>query len=572
MFCLKHGLSSVTLPAMRMGAQRHTQASRGDWKVLPDNDLSDVFIGSPGRGDRQTHRAHRLSTPSSGQRSQESGRRSLMNVLVDEHSRPERGGVKFAKGHAHSRGIGFELEHQQESHTIKQPADALTSQILSELHGRGKPKPRLLPSPSSSVSPTPQTPETRPSAPTLRHRVVKQLADSTPRSSSALNFSERSFALNLVRSSTALSQGASRDEGGCYSPVSPRHGLSIGVTPSPAAATFKPQYDITQDRDRRQIGSLPSQGRAAAGTYPTQTKQPLSPSALDRNKFGSRDSGISNSELCMLQQHPSNAYNKSSDYIRGNSASTHQRISTGSRVRPSDGDVTYEMSSSDLESPRNKHSKLPGVVTENYNVDDNDEDDSVFLHPQLPNDSRLVSGEKGKSSSRQSSNTPDEEREINGDIRGNKEEKPESGKEEENEDDDLPEYLDSFQAASALTFRRPSLWNKVRDIGTSNLIHDLSSTRVSSSLGNSMTSGYGGSSIHSNDASEEGGVNKRKRCPNCGEELQRAPPTRFVTVRGNERNFLNWLMGHWGKVRACLHQVVAGVIITVLAVRCCCCC
>ncbi|GFS15049.1 hypothetical protein ElyMa_001439700 [Elysia marginata] len=493
-----------------MGAYRQGQTSmtsQPDWMVIPEEDMSDVFIGSATK--HHAWSSHQPVSPET-QYTQKSSCHSLMTSLVEEYSGPPKkdNGKVFIR-----RGQGGDQS--------KDALYSLTSQILSEIHSGKKSKlrqPSYTTSPRESVRP--RALEERRHAQPSKHNSNRQRHSPSLRTSEALKFYERSLALNVVRSRSAMSQHISGET------QSPRPSTSSDASLSPRE-TYISNIDLTVSegklrhlrtqrsvRVRQYNGTSPDANLDYDATPNSSHLQttPSSPSTFPQDYFGSNDSGISNPDLYTAEQ--------PSLYSNINKQSTSHRHLSGARRHQSSKDVIHEVSEPDSLSPRSV--RVFGEMSAD-NIDRGTDDDY--------NDRTHFSVNK-----------QDKDRQLG-----------DGGRDEEDaeeEDDELPEYLDSFQAASAATFRRPSLWARVRDLGASGIVHDLNSTRTTSSLGNSVTSGIGGSSIHSNDAYDiagRHGNNKKKRCPNCGEELQKAP-TRFVAVRGNEKNFLNWLLGQWGKV------------------------
>ncbi|RUS79761.1 hypothetical protein EGW08_012477 [Elysia chlorotica] len=532
-----------------MGAHRPAQASlsKPTWMVVPENGLSDICIG---RQDSQPWSSSQPPSPATRSRPH-AGRRSLMNICGENHAQTSRenGKVFTHRG----QGNGYRPDEQDESRS-KSTFRALTSQILSELHGRGKSRPRQLLSSSSSESPRQRVSDSRTSTPSLRNRDRRQFGDTSPRnnptiagplprsnsalanhftrspsafadplprSNSALNFSQRSLALNLVRTKSAQGHQSPNESS------SPRFDLAVPTSNllSEARVSSKEKYAAgvnggarKQNIPRLRYGSNPD----AKGKPDTISETSPAPGALEfRETFGSRDSGISNSDLIPLEKSPRRVSSES-NYTR--EPSTRKRYASEVMGRKSTKDTILEVSESAYQKAA---CEMVGDVDID-NEDDDDDNDSVFPANHSVSPQTLET-------SVHSGSTKDPP----GDV---------DEEEEGEEDDELPEYLDSFQAASSRKFRRPSMWNRVRDLGVPSLIHDLNSTRTSS-LGNSVTSGVGAASIHSNDSydSDFRQSSKKKRCPNCGEELQRAP-ARLVAVKGNERNFLNWLLGNWGKI------------------------
>ena len=495
-----------------MGAHRSAEASlsKPDWMVIPENDLSDVFIG---RREHQTWSSHQSPTLTTRHRPR-NGRKSLMTIFVEEHSQAFKDHSNIFTKHRQGNDLGPDENHDKKS---KHSFHSLTSQILSEIHGRGKSTPKQHVSSVSSQRFKLQSLDRRTKPPPSRNKASKQLVDPFPKSNSALNFSQRSLALNLVRTRSALSQHSAFESGS----LREDHKLPVYSPFSDGSVSSRETYSVNQDiaakqkegARKRQSPRLSYGSSVTAKDGPDTTQEtPSSPDALEHDHFGSHDSGISNPDLCPLEKTPQHAQEVSS---KTREQLPRKRYASGGMGLMSSKDTIFELS----------ESGYPKALREVDDTDDDDnsdnDKDNVFPVEQKTSPTIPVTA-----------------------VHRNRGED-----EEEEEDDELPEYLDSFQAASTVAYRRSSLWNRVRDLGASALIQDFSSTRTTSSLGNSVTSGIGAASIHSNDTYDidTRQRSKNKLCPNCGEELQRAP-TRFVAVKGNERNFLSWLLGHWGKV------------------------
>ncbi|XP_012936365.1 uncharacterized protein LOC101853688 isoform X1 [Aplysia californica] len=113
--------------------------------------------------------------------------------------------------------------------------------------------------------------------------------------------------------------------------------------------------------------------------------------------------------------------------------------------------------------------------------------------------------------------------------------------------DDFPEHLDSYSETLPLKHRRPSMWNKLRDLSPLSLLDRVmtpTERTITSSPGYTKAASSSKMSTASSDVRRSD--SKHERCPNCGEMLQRAKPT-LVAVKGNEKTFLSWILNKWGK-------------------------
>ncbi|GFO32737.1 hypothetical protein PoB_005924200 [Plakobranchus ocellatus] len=518
-----------------MGTYRKIQTTKPqqNWMVIPDNDLSDIFIG--GYADNRFGSHPQSAMSRIRPRSQNAGTFSK-RVYIEGPSKfpPEDRSVLEARG-----AVAFYDQSNDQPHNRPQ---SLTSQIMSELHRRAEP-PKNRPVISSLERPALNFQlkhgdvENRSSLSTSRYR--GKYHSNIRDGKGSINFSERSLALSIVRSRSALSN---RSHEQYDSPrvetssanQSPRSSNSLSPRDAerPVTSRSRVQTSLVYKRQRqpKHQGNDATTFGEVTRTSKRKDTSPSSPSpsATAQDRFGSHDSGISNPDLYSPEQSP--AYNQTASVRK---QPTIQVLpSDEAWVFPSDN-ITHDEATEQVDSSDFKY-RTVGHIDKVNTDNDTDFPDPQHPSPNVPTLEAEFVSPKPKPRER--------------DLRADDNHAKRDHEDDEEDEDELPEYLDSFQTASALTFRRPSLWNRVRDIGTTSLINDFGSIRASSSLNNSVTSGVGGSSTLSNDAFDGDGRhgNRKKRCPNCGEELQRAP-TRFVAVRGNERNFLSWLLGNWGK-------------------------